>query len=98
MSRLANLAIQVLPLGKEGPEAYAIIDQAIARIQDSGLNYTVCPFETVVEGSLEELLELIPTIQQACFQAGAPQLLLQIKLHLSQDRDLTMEDKMQKYS
>ncbi len=98
MSKLANLAIQVLPLGKQGAEAYAIIDQAIAQIQTSGLNYSVCPFETVVEGSLEELLDLIPRIQQACYLAGAPQLLMQIKLHLSMERDLTMEEKLYKYS
>ncbi len=98
MSNTANLAIQVLPLGKETKEAYAIIDQAIAQIKDSGMPHQVCPFETVVEGSLADLLELIPKIQQACHQAGGSTLLLQMKLHMSMEKDLRMEDKLAKYS
>jgi len=47
-----NAAIQLLPL-KTNEDRYSVVDKAIELINKSGLNYKVCPFETVVEGSTE---------------------------------------------
>ena len=57
-----NAAIQLLPLSNN-IDKYKIIDEAIALIISSGLNYVVCPFETVVEGSFEEVMQLIKNIK-----------------------------------
>ena len=62
MNNIVNVAIQVLPVSKN-IHPYNIVDKAIEIIQNSGLNYKVCPFETVIEGKLEEILQLISKIQ-----------------------------------
>ena len=97
MSHKVNLAIQVLPLGIPKDQAYAIVDEAIKCIDNSGLHYEVCPFETVVEGEYEEVMKLVDTIQLACNNAGAAELLINMKLQRSFIKDVAITDKTGKY-
>lgn len=97
MSHNVNLAIQVLPLHKSKDEAYAIIDEAIACIKDSGLKYVVCPFETVIEGPYERVMELVNDIQDACNEAGAGSILINMKLQRDFNKDIAIDDKIGKY-
>lgn len=98
MNHIVNLAIQVLPLQSSSTEdAYAIVDKAIECIQASGMKYVVCPFETVIEGPYDRVMQLLQDIQLACFDAGAPTLLINMKLHTSNVRDMAIDDKIGKY-
>lgn len=92
-----NLAIQFLPLGIPKSEAYAIVDIAIAVVQQSGLKYEVCPFETVVEGSYAQVMQLLNDMQDACKEAGAEELLINMKLQRNFTRNVAIEDKTGKY-
>lgn len=90
-----NAAIQLLPL-KTDEHRYAVVDKAIALIRNSGLNYKVCPFETVVEGSPEAVYALIHQIQTEMLQNGCDELILNIKIHAA-NRDLAFAEKLEKY-
>ncbi|MCK4699303.1 MAG: thiamine-binding protein [Bacteroidales bacterium] len=96
MEPLVNIAVQLLPLNYEG-EAYTIIDKAILEIKKSGLSYRVCPFETVIEGEYKEIMEVIERVQQACFDNGGEELILNIKIHRNKLKDITIGEKMDKY-
>jgi len=97
MSNKVNLAIQVLPLGIPKIEAYRIVDVAIKTIADSGLMYTVCPFETVIEGEYEQVMRLVDDVQTACNKAGAEEVLVYLKLQRNFSKDVAIDDKMGKY-
>lgn len=90
-----NAAIQLLPL-KTDEHRYAVVDRAIELINTSGLNYKVCPFETVVEGKTEEVYGLIQKIQTEMLQNGCDELILNIKIHAA-NRDLAFSEKLEKY-
>ncbi|HLF34703.1 MAG TPA: thiamine-binding protein [Cyclobacteriaceae bacterium] len=92
-----NAAIQVLPRSKDR-HPYAIVDEAIDEIRKSGLNYKVCPFETVVEGYYREVVDLIEKISSRCLKEGAEELLINVKLQIRKEGDVTMEEKIGKYS
>lgn len=92
-----NVAIQVLPEG-EGKLKYDLVDKAIQAIQNSGLKYQVCPFETVVECKFNELSDLIVKIHEACEIAGTERMLMNLKIQSSFEGNVTIEDKMEKYS
>jgi uncharacterized protein YqgV (UPF0045/DUF77 family) len=92
---MINAAIQLLPFPDNGSKI-ALIDQAIELIEKSGLNYQVCPFETVVEGSTEAVYALIQKIQENCLKSGCKELLLNIKIHAAVD-SLNFKDKLEKY-
>jgi uncharacterized protein (TIGR00106 family) len=96
MNHKINLALQVLPKVKDG-NTYAVVDKAIEVIQQSGVLYRVCPFETVMEGNYDELMDVADKAQQACFDAGAEELLVYIKIQRRKNADVTIADKMEKY-
>lgn len=97
MGHKVNLAVQILPLYKNQEEAYGVIDKAIEKVQQSGLHHVVCPFETVIEGEYGEVIKLVGDMQQACYDAGATDLLVNMKLHRSTRKDMAIEDKTGKY-
>lgn len=90
-----NAAIQLLPIGAK-ENKYGIIDKAISLIQNSGLNYKVCPFETVVEGSNDKVYALIRNIQEETLKQNCDELLINIKIHAA-NRDLSFSEKLEKY-
>lgn len=96
MPPIVNIAIQVLPKVKDG-DVYAVVDKAIAAISASGVKYRVCPFETVMEGTYERLMQVVDEAQQACFDAGATEVLVNLKIQRRPGGDVTIEEKTGKY-
>ncbi|MEN8116043.1 MAG: thiamine-binding protein [Bacteroidota bacterium] len=91
-----NVAIQVLPEA-DGKVKYTLVDEAIKVIQQSGFRYKVCPFETVVECSYDDLAGLLERIHIACERAGTKKMLTNLKIQVNFSEDVTIEDKMEKY-
>lgn len=96
MEHKINLALQIIPQ-VASEQVYAVVDEAIAVIKASGVPYRVCPFETVMEGPYDQLMEVVRKAQEVCFKAGASQLLVYIKMQIRKDADVTMEEKVGKY-
>jgi uncharacterized protein (TIGR00106 family) len=96
MEHTINLALQVLPRS-ETVDLYQLVDTAIRVIQDSGLKYQVCPFETVIEGDYETVMKVVKKAQEACFASGADEILVNIKIQVRKESDVTMEEKVDKY-
>jgi len=96
MKNHVNIAVQVLPKSKiKG--TYELVDDAIKVIHDSGLKYRVCPFETVIEGPYDEIMNVVERLQQECFNSGADELLVYLKIQNRKNEKVTIEDKMAKY-
>jgi uncharacterized protein YqgV (UPF0045/DUF77 family) len=93
------LAIQCLPLGAAGKskeEVYTTVDAAIAAIAESGLDYTVGPFETVIEGPADKLFDIARRAHQAIIDAGSPSVASYIKIFSSPDLG-SSDEKTAKY-
>jgi len=91
-----NVAIQVLPRSaKVG--TYELVDKAIEVIQNSGLTYRVCPFETVVEGYYEEIMSVLKDVHEAVYANGAEEMITYVKIQTRYNEDVLIEDKMNKY-
>ena len=96
MDKKINVAVQVLPRStKIG--TYELVDKAIEVIQQSGLKYRVCPFETVVEGYYDEIMTLIKEIHEVIYANGADEMITNIKIQTRYNEDVLIEDKMYKY-
>lgn len=96
MKENVNIALQILPFTKEDNN-YEIIDRAIQKIRDSGLRFHVCPFETVIEGPYDEIMGVVKDVYDICFNAGAIELIANLKVHLRRGEDITLDEKMAKY-
>ena len=91
--RILNLAVQVLPLVDD---PYPVVDRAIAAIDASGLRYEVGPMETVMEGTLDQLLAAAKAAHLACFEAGAARGVTILKIGDALE-GTTLEDKVARY-
>jgi len=95
MNKTVNIALQVLPTSKT-IHPYKLVDKAIEVIANSGLRYKVCPFETVMEGTYEDIMKVIKQAQDACYEAGAESMMTYIKIQSSVS-NVSIDDKMEKY-
>ncbi len=92
-----NIAIQVLPVSGS-KDSYAIVDEAIKVIQESGIKHVVTPFETVMEGYYSQLMPVVLAVQNICYEAGAEKVMCYLKIQSVRADDVTIEDKIEKYS
>jgi len=95
MDKTVNIALQILPTSKT-IHPYELVDKAIAVIAASGLKYRVTPFETVMEGTYDRIMDVVKQAQDACYAAGAESLMTYIKIQ-SALNDISIEDKTGKY-
>lgn len=95
-NHLINASIQIVPLAGED-HYHGYIDSAIAVIQQSGLTYSITPMETVIEGPKDQVLEVLDAAREAAMNAGAEELLVNIKLHLKRNKDVTFSEKTDKF-
>jgi uncharacterized protein (TIGR00106 family) len=93
VNRTVNVAVQVLPLVDD---AYPVVDRAIQVIAASGVKFEVGPMETVMEGPLDDLLNVAKSAHLACFEAGADQVLTIIKIG-DKTSGTTIDEKVSKY-
>lgn len=96
MKNQINMAVQILPWSAS-THPYGIVDEAVEIIKKSGVRYKVCPFETVMEGEYELLMKIVAEIHEACYKAGADNMLCYLKIQSNKEGMVTIEDKMKKY-
>jgi uncharacterized protein (TIGR00106 family) len=94
---IINLGIQIVPKSKS-LDSYALVDKAIEVIQQSGIKHVVTPFETVMEGSQDELMEIARLAQEAVLAAGAEEVLVYYRMQIRKDSNVSIEDKIGKYT
>jgi uncharacterized protein YqgV (UPF0045/DUF77 family) len=92
-NRTINLAIQVLPLTDD---AFPIVDRAIEVIAASGVRYEVGAMETVMEGTLDQLMDVAKAAHLAALDAGGGKLVTILKIGDSPE-GTTIEEKTARY-
>ena len=94
----ASVAIQVLPDVKTDEEVVSIVDEVIAYIKSTGLSCYVGPFETVIEGEYEELMDIVKKCQYIAIEAGCPSLMSYVKINFKPEGGvLTIDKKVTKH-
>ena len=92
---IVNVGFQVLPKVSDG-DVYHVVDKAIEVVQLSGVKYEVGAMETVMEGELDLLLEIVKRAQEACILAGASEVMTHVKIHYKPE-GVSMDEKLAKY-
>ena len=96
-SPIVSAAFQFVPV-KGTTDPIAVIDDIIALIQQSGCTYQVCPFETAVEGTVEQIMTLQEKILQTAQQRTGLEFLLYVKFHAAAGEDRTLHEKTDKFN
>ena len=74
------VAFQVIPRVRDGNN-FEAVDQAIEVVKEAGVPYQVAAMETTMRGDLDRLLEIVKKAQQRCLDAGAVEVITNIKIH-----------------
>ena len=94
----ASVAIQVLPKVDNDEEMIRVVDEVIAYIKSTGLNYYVGPCETAIEGEYDQLMEIVKECQKVAVGAGARFVSAYAKINYRPEGDvLTIEKKVTKH-
>jgi uncharacterized protein (TIGR00106 family) len=96
VKHIVNISLQILPTSKD-KNVYEIVDKAIEVIQKSGIKYKVCPFETVMEGNYDKIMEIIKEVHIACLNYGAEHIFANIKMQIMRNENVLIDDKIEKY-
>ena len=94
----ASVAIQVLPKVNSDEEVIRIVDEVIAYIKSTGLNYFVGPCETSIEGDYDVLMDIVKECQKIAVRAGSKSVSAYVKINYRPEGDvLTIEKKVTKH-
>ncbi len=91
---MAVAELCLFPLGTESPSVGEYLKPVIEVIRESGLKYHLCPMGTVVEGPVEEILDLVKRCHGAILKAGAKRVVISLRIDDRTDKPLTIEGKM----
>lgn len=92
---VVNVGFQVLPK-VPGGNGYAVVDKAIEVVQQAGVKHEVGAMETVMEGELDVLMDIVKRAQEACIKAGAAEVMTYVKIHYRPE-GVSMDEKLAKY-
>ena len=87
------LGISLIPVGTNSASFSSSITGAVKTIEDRGLKYQVTPTETIIEGQLDELLEVAKEIHQNAM-AGSNRIITNITIDERRDKQVNREEQV----
>ena len=92
-----SIAIQILPDVSDIKKVGEIGEEVIAYVKSTGCHYEVGPFETVVEGEFDVLMNIIRRCTEIPVEVGAPAVKAYVKINHNPSGVLTINEKIDKY-
>jgi uncharacterized protein (TIGR00106 family) len=86
--------ITVTPLGTGSPSLSRYVAECARVLDESGVNHTLTPMGSVIEGTLDEVLEVIRKVHNAPFSQGVQRVSTRIVIDERRDKDVTGQDKV----
>ncbi|MDF2385152.1 thiamine-binding protein [Nostoc ellipsosporum NOK] len=93
---IVNASIQILPIVQD-KHAYEWVDEAIGVIRESGISHEVGPFATVLEGTYDEVVNVIGKVNEFLYERGCAEWISQVQLQIRSGGDMTGESKTAKF-
>ena len=93
---IINASIQIVPIVQDR-HPYEWVDEAIEIIKSSGIKYEVGPFATVVEGTYEEVMNVVNTINDYLQQKNCSEWIANLQIQIRSNGDITSEEKTAKH-
>ena len=90
-----SIALQILPLSEHNEEKIKIIDSVIHYLQNKHSKVIVSPFETVIEGEFNELMD---TLKECLVIAGEDSKNIFANVKINYGNILTIDEKLSKFN
>ena len=93
---IINASIQIIPIVRDR-HPYEWVDEAIGIIQQSGINYEVGPFATVLEGEYKAVMEVINSVNEYLYKKGCDEWISNLQIQIRSSGPVTSLEKTQKF-
>ncbi|OJT56991.1 MTH1187 family thiamine-binding protein [Bacillus licheniformis] len=95
---MAIADVTIIPIGTETPSVSAYVAEIQTILEgfkkEGKINYQLTPMNTLIEGELSDLFQVIQTIHKAPFQKGIHRVATNIRIDDRRDKKTTMEGKL----
>jgi len=91
---MAIMEISVIPLGTKTPSVSKYVANAVKILEGKGIKYELTSMGTIVEGGLEELLDIAREMHMAVFDKEVMRVVTLIKIDDRRDKPLSTESKI----
>ena len=93
---MAIIDLSVVPVGTAAPSVSRYVAGAVKILQNEpGIKYELNPMNTVIEGDLEHLLDLVRRMHESAFDAGVERVVTTVRIDERRDKPLTMSGKVE---
>lgn len=95
---MAIVDVVVIPVGTEGPSVSQYIAEIQTKLeefkQEGKIDYQLTPMNTLIEGELADLFEVIQAIHELPFNKGLDRVCTSIRIDDRRDKQRKMNDKL----
>ncbi|UOY91018.1 MTH1187 family thiamine-binding protein [Ectobacillus sp. JY-23] len=93
---MAIVDISIIPIGTGTPSvsSYVADIHKVLQKHEGRVKYTLTPMNTIIEGELPVLLEVIQDMHEVPFTKGAMRVATNIRIDDRRDKESTMENKL----
>ncbi|CAD7359659.1 MULTISPECIES: MTH1187 family thiamine-binding protein [Staphylococcus] len=96
---MAIVDVVVIPVGTEGPSVSQYIAEIQTKLeafkQEGKIDYQLTPMNTLIEGELSDLFEVVQAIHELPFDKGLDRVCTNIRIDDRRDKDRKMNDKLE---
>jgi uncharacterized protein (TIGR00106 family) len=93
---IVNASIQIVPIVQD-KHPYEWVDEAIEVIQRSGIKYEVGPFATVLEGTYNQVMQVVNDVNEYLFSKKCNEWIANVQIQVRSESDITAEEKITKF-
>jgi uncharacterized protein (TIGR00106 family) len=93
---IINASLQIVPIVTD-KHPYEWVDEAIAIIQQSGIQYQIGPFATVLEGKYDEVMKVIHEVNEHLLAKKCSEWISNVQIQIRSEGNITALEKIEKF-
>jgi uncharacterized protein (TIGR00106 family) len=92
---MAIAFLTVTPLGTGSPSLSQYVAECVEALDESGLKHTLTSMGSILEGSVEQILDTVRMVHEIPFKQGVQRVSTRIVIDDRRDREATAEAKVE---
>jgi uncharacterized protein (TIGR00106 family) len=92
---MVTASLTVTPVGTPTPSLSRYVAECARVLDEAGLKHTLTPMGSVLEGPLDEILEILKKVHEIPFTQGVMRVSTRLTIDDRRDKELTAEGKLE---
>jgi uncharacterized protein (TIGR00106 family) len=91
---MAVASLVVTPIGTGSPSVSKYVAEVHKVIEEKGIKYQLTPADTILEGEIDEIFDVVKNIYEHMFKIGLKRISVHIHMDERTDKKLSMKGKV----